>query len=588
MSFLDPALLVGLIVLAAGRLLVWFGVARCRTSEVRLTITQTALPLREPAMALDTTDPGGVCVAARKLPPSAHVALSVASGADRFLRRLRARGSRGANAAPEPGGTDSGDDPGRAADGTGTTSKDVQGDARTGESLERVRNDPEPDPQSDDVPGDVGATTATEATADIGGPEGAGAGVSVAQPGDVGVDTEDGTAGAQDQCAGDRRLVRELSSLVARARGVNQDVLDRQRHLQRDYDSAAASAQAAAEVMDGRRVLEEKEAAQRRFRAARISSRSASDVEEAAARWLTAINDLNVRVRDAQRTAASERRRATRLVAELEACGYRADAARIALEAAEEKAQQAREALAACEELQGARHAAASIASGGGFAGGEDTAAAIAHEAPAPTGAVQSAAPADDDIVGRTMAQPRSYLAEILHGDEGALDEVVAALAPDSVEDARRWRTELSALRDALVAAAIDAALVDPPRDHPFWSTFSAEEAREITVALASLGYRYDGRGGFADSRLPSTRDLALAIGYARMDPLRIRRWPSPSETPQLLDGARVAVGEFVLAGAPDLTLGQMVGLLGRRAPGFTTLWDKWGRVRPLLAGVAR
>jgi hypothetical protein len=458
-------------------------------------------------------------------------------------------------------------------EGTGKSAKDVPGGA--GQSGE-------------DVPDDLGPAPAAEPAAGSGGPEAAGAGGGEVQPGDVGVDTKDGSAGAEDECARDRRLVRELSSLVARAHTVNQDVLDRQRRMQREYDAAAASAQAAAQVMDGRRVLEEKEAAQRRFRAARTSSRSASDVEAAAARWLAAISDLNVQVRDAQRTAAAERRRATRLVAEIEAGGYRVDAARIALEAAEQKAQQAREALAACEELQGARRAAASMASGARFAAGEGAGATIAHEAGTPIAALQPAAPADNDLLERDMAQPRSYLVEILHGDEGALDEVVAALAPDSVEEARRWHQELSALRDALVAAAIDAALVDPPRDHPFWSMFSAEEAREIAMALASLGYRYDGRGGFSDGRLPSTRDLALAIGYARMDPLRIRRWPGPAEIPYLLDGAHVAVEDFVLAGAPDLTLGQMVGLLGRRAPALTTLWDQWGRVRPLLAAAAR
>jgi len=503
------------------------------------------------------------------------------SRVDRILRRLVGRGSRDASATTEPEAADAGAHRDRVLEGPGASTVDIPGGGETSEPLGGVPGEPEPTAAAEPPPADAGPGRVV-----VGGGE--------SRPGDVGADTGDGAdtadglSGVGDECARDRRLVRELSALVARARAVNQDVLDRQRRLQRDYDAATASAQAAAEVMDGRRVLEEKEAAQRRFRAARTSSHSASDVEEAATRWLAAINDLNVQVQEARRTASVERRRATRLVAEIEAGGYRVDAARIALEAAEEKAHQAREALAACEELQGARRAAAAMASGAPHAAGEKPGTTMAHEEGAPIGALPRVPAADSDIPDRNMAEPRSYLVEILHGDEGALDEIVAALAADSAGDARRWLHELSALRDALVAAAIDAALVDPPRDHPFWSTFSPEEAREIAVALASLGYRYDGRGGFADGRLPSARDLALAIGYARMDPRRIRRWPGLAEIPLLLDGAHVAVEEFVLAGAPDLTLGQMVELLGRRAPGLTTLWDQWGRVRPLLAAAAR
>ena len=32
-----------------------------------------------------------------------------------------------------------------------------------------------------------------------------------------------------------------------------------------------------------------------------------------------------------------------------------------------------------------------------------------------------------------------------------------------------------------------------------------------------------------------------------------------------------------------DLTLGELVAMLGRRADGLAMLWNDWGRVRPLL-----
>ncbi len=424
---------------------------------------------------------------------------------------------------------------------------------------------------------------------------------------------ETGTAATgSEACGTERHLVRELSALVIRARAVHDDALDRQRRRQREHDAASARAEAAAHVMDGRRVLDEKETAQRRFRSERMAARDAAGVEEAAARWLSTINQLNVRVRDAQRVAAAERRRASRLVTEIENGAGRVDAARIALESAEHRVHEAREALAACEELHGARLAAAMIPSTtgspdeppavAGEAAGPVTASAGTAEGVRPDGIAAGTVPGgsldaaasqenvtvgpidDDDLMVRGQVRPRSLLEAILEGDEDALGAAVVALAPDSIDDGRRWHLELSALRDALTWAAIEAALIDLPRDHAFWSEFSPAEAREIAVALSSLGYRYDGRGGFADGRIPSTRDLALAVGYAGVDPRRIRRWPGPAEIALLLDGARVAVVEFVLAGAPDLSLGQMVTLLGRRAPQFTASWDEWGRLRPILS----
>ena len=179
-------------------------------------------------------------------------------------------------------------------------------------------------------------------------------------------------------------------------------------------------------------------------------------------------------------------------------------------------------------------------------------------------------------------------LARIVSGDDALLEGVVTELAAGSADESRRWRVGLSAFRDAIVAAAIEAAAIDLPADQPFWSEFTATEAREIAEALSSLGYRFDGRGGFADGRVPSTRDLALSVGYAGLDPRRIRRWPSATEIPLLFHGARVAAAEFVTLRAPDLSLGEMVGVLGRRAPDLTSLWDEWGRARPVLARTGR
>jgi hypothetical protein len=34
---------------------------------------------------------------------------------------------------------------------------------------------------------------------------------------------------------------------------------------------------------------------------------------------------------------------------------------------------------------------------------------------------------------------------------------------------------------------------------------------------------------------------------------------------------------------AGDLTLGELVTMLGRRADGLAEIWNDWGRIRPLL-----
>ena len=52
---------------------------------------------------------------------------------------------------------------------------------------------------------------------------------------------------------------------------------------------------------------------------------------------------------------------------------------------------------------------------------------------------------------------------------------------------------------------------------------------------------------------------------------------------PRLFEDVRVAADEYVAAAAADLTLGEMVALLGGRAEPLADLWNNWGRIRPLL-----
>ena len=44
-----------------------------------------------------------------------------------------------------------------------------------------------------------------------------------------------------------------------------------------------------------------------------------------------------------------------------------------------------------------------------------------------------------------------------------------------------------------------------------------------------------------------------------------------------------MAATEHLASAAGDLTLGELVAMLGRRADGLADIWNEWGRIRPLL-----
>jgi hypothetical protein len=163
------------------------------------------------------------------------------------------------------------------------------------------------------------------------------------------------------------------------------------------------------------------------------------------------------------------------------------------------------------------------------------------------------------------------------------LEHLVATLGGADAVERRQWQRRITGLIDAIVARAIEAAFLDFPDDHRFWGPFTRSQYRDIVSALASLGYRFDGLGGWLDERVPSQRDLSLAVGYAGLDPMRIRHWPSESEMEILFRTALVSADEWLAGAAGELTLGEMVDALGRRADDLTDIWNDWGRVRPLL-----
>jgi hypothetical protein len=133
------------------------------------------------------------------------------------------------------------------------------------------------------------------------------------------------------------------------------------------------------------------------------------------------------------------------------------------------------------------------------------------------------------------------------------------------------------------VARAIESAYLHFPVEHSFWGMNALPENRDVAAALSSLGYRFDGLGGWADDRIPGQRDLSLAVGYAGLDPMRTRRWPGEREMHDLFRDVTVAADEYLASAAGGLMLGELISMLGRRADGLADLWNDWGRVRPLL-----
>jgi hypothetical protein len=375
-----------------------------------------------------------------------------------------------------------------------------------------------------------------------------------------------GVAAPAEPCAEPRRLADERCQLATRARAQAGTAADFLRAAQRAYDEHEGRADAATIEADPRAVRRAKDEAQLRFRSERSLAADDDGVEAAARTWLAEINRINGTAREAAAVRARERAAATEIGARLERLSLEADAARIAAETAEAACLAARAALADCEERAGgALDQRPMVGTGVSGGGPDDEPLAAALE------------------VGGT---PRVF--RLVRGDRAALAELVDALAGPDPEERRRWQSSISDLVDAILADAVEAAVLTFPEDHPFWGPFTLGQDRDIALALASLGYRFDGIGGWVDGRVPSQRDLSLALGYAGLDPMRIRHWPTEAEMTRLFADVAVAADEHLAGAAGDLTLGELVSMLGRRADGLADVWNAWGRIRPLLLEESR
>ena len=396
-----------------------------------------------------------------------------------------------------------------------------------------------------------------QATSDTGDAPGSGA----ASPGTA--------ASPVEPCAEQRRVADERCELATRARAQAATADEAHRAAQRAYDDHEARAERAATATDPRAIRRAKDEAQDRFRAARSGALTTEAVEAAARAWLLEINRINTEARDAAATLTREREAVRVLTLDLERIAMEAEASRIAAETADAACLAAREAVAACEEAAN---------------GAMDPAQAVPSSPAVPIGGPGHVASDGDEQLATALGTggtPRIF--RLVRGDRTAMVELVEAMAGDSPDDRRRWQIALSDLVDAILADSIAATSLEFPTDHPFWGPFTLAQDRDIASALSSLGYRFDGLGGWTDGRVPSQRDLSLAVGYAGLDPMRIRHWPTEDEMTELYRDVAVAADERLAGAAGDLTLGELVSMLGRRADGLAEVWNHWGRLRPLL-----
>lgn len=335
-----------------------------------------------------------------------------------------------------------------------------------------------------------------------------------------------------------------------------------------------------------------KEEAHRKYRAVVTVSRTHTQVETAAGEWLEAINRINAQARLIESSLTRERATANAMRAQLVEV----------MERAESGATMADQAIVACRAAEAALEAERDAASLEADAtpmpaGVPDGPVATADAAAPPPAAPQAATlalsvapvtipeePQNSDwlVIDLKSPQPQ-VVTRLLRRDRHVMATLVERLAGSDVAARSCWQLLLSNFVDAVVGVAIEDAALELDTANEFWSQFTPDEACAVAHGLAALGFRFDGFGSFAGGRIPSRRDLAMAVGSAGLLPVRVRHWPDPEDAAFLFRGARAAADTFIASEAPALTLGELVRLLGRRAEPLADLWNEWDRIRPLL-----
>jgi hypothetical protein len=375
--------------------------------------------------------------------------------------------------------------------------------------------------------------------------------------------------------------------------------------VRRLWEEQAAALAVAQEDVDPGTTKAAKEAAHAAFRNAVAAAHSRGQVESAAVAWLADINRVNVHTRTALARIASANAEASALQDRIARLSDSAESAARMAVAAMDACRAARAELAASGDIPPAppvdgawtpevarlAEAAAERKTAEGLAATtapeSETAAAgdAVTAAVPPDGTGQEAPPVLSSVwlaIDPGLLPPQAIV-RLVRRDDQIMGALVDKLAGSDPTDRARWQLNLSTFVDSVVAVAMDEACFEFDPGNAFWDQFTVAESRAIARGLAALGFRYDGMGGFVDGRVPTNRDLALAVGQAGLLPVKIRHWPSAEEAANLLQGVHVSAESFIAARAPALTLGEIVRMLGRRAEHLPDLWNDWPRCRLLM-----
>ena len=187
------------------------------------------------------------------------------------------------------------------------------------------------------------------------------------------------------------------------------------------------------------------------------------------------------------------------------------------------------------------------------------------------------------DSPGGTDPARMPVLVRILRGDHHALFATTAILAGKDQAERRPWQAALMGFASALSEQAIRAGWLDVAVGNPFWDTFTISQCREIAEALAVAGYRFDGVDGWEENRVPTYRELAMAVAAAGLEPRRIRAWPTQDEIAALYREVTVATDDFLVSHAPNMDLEAVQAVVGIAGPERERLWTSWDRVRATL-----
>ena len=349
-----------------------------------------------------------------------------------------------------------------------------------------------------------------------GGPDGPGAAAA-----DAGPDA--------DPCGTTRVRMQERCSVASTAADQAGQAAEALREAQRAYDTLRERVERAQADADPRGLAAAKDALHKEFRAATRRARGAEDTEAAAREWLTQINELNMRVRDAQRLAEAGAAELRGALPRLERMGVEADAARISAESAEAACREAREQLAACEEDQ----VKVRLAAATGAAYTPESEALDDAPLAADTGTL-----ADDSFdrqVPSTQAAiaGMSVIVKVLRGDRAARDRLVASIAAGEPDGERLWQSRIAQLverhhgpgdrgrlprhaRPRHLLVAVHAQRVPRDRRRPVGPRLSLRRRRRVRRRAGPRPARPVARGGLRGPRPDADPQLAARAGARR------------------------------------------------------------------------